>query len=89
MRVSIHCQMKCSSEIVMVSATALHARLPPAIRHKDTRHSHANRISTLPDKMRLFFAIEIIPGERSCCVSAPLKRILHFCTSKKKKKKKA
>lgn len=35
--------------------------------------------------MRLFFAIEIIPGKHSCCVSALLERILHFCISKKKK----
>ena len=67
------------------------ARTSPAchdtLRHKDARHSHANRIFTLPDKMRLFSAIEIIPGERSCCVSAVLKSILHFCTSKKKKQR--
>lgn len=38
--------------------------------HKDTRRSHANRILTLPDKMRLFLlllpffypTVEIIPG---------------------------
>lgn len=50
--------------------------------HKDTRHSHANRILTLPDKMRLFLlllpffysTVKIIPGalcfataSRDCC----------------------
>lgn len=54
------------------------------LRHKDARHSHANRIFTLPDKMRLFFAIEIIPGKRSCCVSAPLKRTSVHPRKKKK-----
>lgn len=37
----------------------LHARLlacHETRRHKDTRRSHANRILTLPDKMRLFFS---------------------------------
>lgn len=86
------CPMKCSSSDCYGSSDSLlHARLPAChetLRHKDARHSHANRISTLSDKMRLFSAIEIIPGERSCCVSAVLKSILHFCTSKKKKRKK-
>lgn len=85
------CPMKCSSSDCYGSSDSLlHARLTAChetLRHKDARHSHANRISTLSDKMRLFSAIEIIPGERSCCVSAVLKSILHFCTSKKKKKK--
>lgn len=57
-------------------------------RHEDTRHSHANRIFTLSDKMRLFFAIQIIPGKRSCSVSALLRHILHRCTSKEGEKKK-
>lgn len=32
---------------------------------KTQRHSHANRIFTLSDKMRLFFATQIIPGNAS------------------------
>lgn len=77
--------VKCSSTIVMVSATRLLA-CHKTRRHKDTRRSHANRIFTLPDKMRLFFAIEIIPGKSVHVVSQPCSSA--YCTSVHPRKKK-
>lgn len=66
-----------------VGLLRFHARLHACHkirRHKDTRHIRANRIFTVPDKMRfVFLALRLFQTS----VSALIECILHFCTSKK------